>query len=50
MQVYAIERADEGIMHKSHMRGDIDNGVGELQAGVSWIEGSKDGLVRVYYG
>ena len=31
MQIYAVESADKGVVHKGHVRGDIHNGIGELE-------------------
>jgi hypothetical protein len=39
VQIYAIKGANEGVVHKGHVRGDVDYGVGELEGLAGWEEG-----------
>lgn len=50
MQIYAVESADKGVMHKGHVRCDVDNGVGELEglASRGGRKGGGGGVWRVY--
>ena len=49
MQIYAVESADKGVVHKGHVRGDIHNGIGELEGLADRRnDGWRGGMRRAY--